>query len=253
MVSVNLSKAGLRDLTLPDRAAALCVRCDVSPRHITFELTESTLATDATALLDISSRLRLKGFRLSLDDFGTGYASLEELRSLPFHELKLDKQFVQAAGHDNRVRAILENSIALARDLGMDTVAEGVETPAMVDLVASLGCRVIQGFVLAPPMAGTAVLEWLDRGVTIRPRGAPPKTMDDGALAAETLRTTHDAAGHLMMVLAMSELLLDDPTLSAELRSDLARIHESAREVTVMLKRLQERARLSSRPHETSA
>jgi len=257
-VAVNLSKAGLNDLTLPDRAAALCAAHDVAPSQLTFELTESSLPTDGPALLDIMARLRLKGFRLSLDDFGTGYASLEQLRSLPFHELKLDTQFVQSAVHNARSRAILESAIGLAAELDMSTVAEGIETPAMLQMVVDLGCQVAQGYLVAKPMPAEDVLEWLRKGpahmstvrtqrpivrpdVRPRARAAVDSADPEGrALDATVEHFVHDAAGPLMMVLVLSQMLLDDERVSDEERKDIDQIHAAAEEVSTMIKALRE-------------
>ena len=160
-VSVNVSAATLHDVEYPDQAAALCVEHGVHPSKVVFELTESSLATDAMALLDIMTRLRLKGFGTSIDDFGTGYSSLEQLRKLPFNELKLDHRLVQDATHNPRSRMILQSSLAMASHLGMSSVAEGVESVAALDLVSGLGCKTVQGFLIARPMPAAAVAGWL--------------------------------------------------------------------------------------------
>ncbi len=251
-VSVNLSPAGLDDLTLPDRAAAICRSHGVAPDRVVIEMTESSLARDATAALDIMTRLRLKGFRLSLDDFGTGYASLEELRSLPFHELKLDKRFVQDAAHNPRSRAILESSIQLAVDLKMSTVAEGIETDAMLQAVVGLGCDVAQGYLLGRPMPADQLPGWFVRRpleATVIPRAASAIGMaarNDAAASeritageSETvLRFSHDVASPLMVVLALSEVLMSERDLRQAHRDDISQIHEAAKEVAALVKGL---------------
>jgi EAL domain-containing protein (putative c-di-GMP-specific phosphodiesterase class I) len=160
-VSINVSAATMHDLTYPDFAAALCTRHGVCPTEVVFELTESALASDATALLDILTRLRLKGFGVSIDDFGTGHSSLDLLRTLPFSELKLDHTLVQDAARNSRSRLILQNSLALAAQLGISTVAEGVDSPCALDLVSDLGCTLAQGFLIAEPMPADAIAGWL--------------------------------------------------------------------------------------------
>ena len=160
-VSVNVSATTMHDLSYPDLAAALCAKRGVCPTKVVFELTEYSLASDATALLDILTRLRLKGFRVSIDDFGTGYSSLDQLRTLPFNELKLDHTLVQDATRNPRSRLILQNSVAMASQLGMSTVAEGVESAAVLDLVSDLRCDLAQGFLIAAPMPAEAVADWL--------------------------------------------------------------------------------------------
>ena len=255
-VSLNLSKSGLTDLALPDRAAVICSHHGLATSHLTFELTESSLAAEPMELLDILTRLRLKGFRLALDDFGKGYASLEELRSLPFHELKLDKQFVQTAGHDPRSRAILESSVDLAGELHLTTVAEGVETEAMLHMVSEVGCQVVQGYFISRPIPAANVAAWLAQRGTSGPdptspfsspraRGRAAGSASDVAAHVElteaVLRCTHDAASPMMMVLVLSEMLLQDDGLSAGHRGEVDQIHRSAQEVAAMLKALQER------------
>jgi EAL domain-containing protein (putative c-di-GMP-specific phosphodiesterase class I)/ActR/RegA family two-component response regulator len=260
-VSLNLSKSGLTDLALPDRAATVCKNHGLATSDLTFELTESSLAADPMALLDIMTRLRLKGFRLALDDFGTGYASLEELRSLPFHELKLDMQFVQTAGHNSRSRAILESSVGLAAELHLTTVAEGVESDAMLRMVCELGCQVVQGYFISKPLPAGDVVAWLAQreasGPDLTPtfasagqRAGAPRSSSavaaDAELAETVLRFAHDVASPMMMVLALSELLLQDGALSATHREDVDQIHRSAKEVAAMLKALQRRVRDSA-------
>jgi EAL domain-containing protein (putative c-di-GMP-specific phosphodiesterase class I) len=160
-VSINLCATALNDLTFPDRVAGICRRRGVAPADLVFELTESWLAKDSAVILDIMTRLRLKGFRLSIDDFGTGYSSLEQLKELPFHELKVDKRFVQDATHDARSCLILESSLDLAAQLKISTVAEGVESEPELNLVSRLGCHLAQGFLIAKPMPAQEISCWL--------------------------------------------------------------------------------------------
>jgi EAL domain-containing protein (putative c-di-GMP-specific phosphodiesterase class I) len=135
-VSVNVSAATMRDLSYPDLAAALCVSRGVCPTKVVFELTESSLASDATVLLDILTRLRLKGFRVSIDDFGTGYSSLDQLRRLPFNELKLDHRLVQDAAHNPRSRLILRTTWRWPRARHVDG-CRGRGIGGRVDLVST--------------------------------------------------------------------------------------------------------------------
>jgi EAL domain-containing protein (putative c-di-GMP-specific phosphodiesterase class I)/FixJ family two-component response regulator len=160
-VSINLCATALNDLTFPDRVAGICRRYAVTPGDLAFELTESWLAKDSAVILDIMTRLRLKGFRLSIDDFGTGYSSLEQLKALPFHELKVDRRFVQDATHDARSCLILQSSLDLAAQLQISTVAEGVESEPELDLVSRLGCHLAQGFLIARPMPPAEIPCWL--------------------------------------------------------------------------------------------
>jgi len=160
-VSVNLSVAALSDPRLPDTMADICAHHQVPSGDVIFELTESAMADDPTVVLDILTRLRLKGFGLALDDFGSGYASLRQLHGLPFRQLKIDQWFVQAATRDLRSRRIIEHSLGLAAHLGMSTVAEGVDSEAGLKLMASLGCDAAQGHFIARPMEARDATAWL--------------------------------------------------------------------------------------------
>jgi EAL domain-containing protein (putative c-di-GMP-specific phosphodiesterase class I) len=161
-VSINLSAATLRDPACPDTMAAVCARYHLRPSGIVFELTESTAVDDPGVLLDVMTRLRLKGFGLALDDFGTGYASLQQLHRLPFRQLKIDRWFVQEASRDDRSRRIIEHSLNLASQLGLSTVAEGVDSEAGLELMTRLGCDTAQGYFIARPMPAADVTRWID-------------------------------------------------------------------------------------------
>jgi EAL domain-containing protein (putative c-di-GMP-specific phosphodiesterase class I)/CheY-like chemotaxis protein len=160
-LGINLSPSMLSDVTLPDRFAASAARYGVSPESIVFEITETGVAREELIYLEIVTRLRMKGFRLSVDDFGTGQSSLQRLEALPFGELKVDRQFVHGAAKSPAKAAILEASIGLARTLGQKSVAEGVELPEDWELLRRLGCDVAQGYLVAKPMPATAFPGWV--------------------------------------------------------------------------------------------
>ncbi len=161
-LSLNLSMAGLNDLNLPEQLLGYCERAGVEPEKITLELTESKILDRASRGLDILSRLRLQGFNLSIDDFGTGYSSLAQLRQIPFNELKIDGSFVAGVTERSSLQAIVNSSVRLATELDMTIVAEGVESKADWDYVASAGCHLAQGFYIAKPMPGQAIPVWAD-------------------------------------------------------------------------------------------
>jgi EAL domain-containing protein (putative c-di-GMP-specific phosphodiesterase class I) len=121
-------------------------------------------------MLDILTRMRLKGFGLSIDDFGTGFSSLALLRKIPFTELKIDRSFVHMASDNQASRAILESSIALSKKLGIQCVAEGVEDAADWNLIKSLGCDIAQGYYRARPMPPEDFLRWArEHSLTLLP------------------------------------------------------------------------------------
>ena len=159
-MAVNVSMDNLASLDFPDVVAHLADEAGVAPSSVTLEVTESRLMKDIRAPLDILTRLRLKRFGLSIDDFGTGHSSLAQLRDIPFDELKLDRSFVHGAAKDSALVAILEATLSMARQLGMKSVAEGVENRADWDSIRALGCDVAQGYFGARLMPASDLLPW---------------------------------------------------------------------------------------------
>jgi EAL domain-containing protein (putative c-di-GMP-specific phosphodiesterase class I)/CheY-like chemotaxis protein len=161
-LGINLSPSMLSDVTLPDRFVDLAAKSGVDPDRIVFEITETGVARSELIYLEIVTRLRMKGFRLSIDDFGTGQSSLQRLEAMPFRELKVDRQFVHGAHKNPAKQAILEASLALAKALGMKSVAEGVEHREDWNLLARSGCDVAQGYFVAKPMPAEALPGWIE-------------------------------------------------------------------------------------------
>lgn len=162
-VAVNVSMDNLAVLGFPDFVAGAARMAGVPPSDLVLEVTESRLATDLRAPLEILTRLRLKRFGLSIDDFGTGHSSLAQLRDIPFDELKIDRSFVHKAWNDEILRAIFEASLNLARQLGMETVAEGVEDAQDWAFLRSIGCDLAQGYFIARPMPAAELPGWIER------------------------------------------------------------------------------------------
>jgi len=174
-VAINLSGLNLHEEALADRLDGLCRRLGVPEDQITFEVTETAAMAEPLRALDILTRLRIKGFKLSIDDFGTGYSSLVQLHRLPFSELKVDRSFVQECDRSREARVIVNTMIDLAHNLEMSAVAEGVETSEILHTLASLGCDVVQGYALAQPMNADLVPAWLaEWDNTNRPSSAGP-------------------------------------------------------------------------------
>jgi EAL domain-containing protein (putative c-di-GMP-specific phosphodiesterase class I)/CheY-like chemotaxis protein len=162
-IAINLSARSFTDLNLPEQFISIAKKYDVPIDRITLEITESWSTQDSMTVLDIMTRLRLKGFNLSIDDFGTGYSSMTQLKQIPFTELKLDQSFVRGAADDEGARAIVESCIELGNKLGLHVVAEGVETQGDWELVSDLGCDEGQGYFIARPMPGENIPNWLER------------------------------------------------------------------------------------------
>jgi EAL domain-containing protein (putative c-di-GMP-specific phosphodiesterase class I) len=159
-VAINVSARTFDDLEFPERLEALCVEAQVPARDVTLEVTETQVARDAIRMIDVATRLRLKGFSLSVDDFGTGQSGLAQLQRMPFNEIKIDRQFVHGCATSATQRSVVEASIALAHSLKMTSVAEGIQNRPDWDLVASLGCDIVQGFAIARPMSETRLRAW---------------------------------------------------------------------------------------------
>ncbi len=160
-VSVNVSANWLSDVRLPEFILASIQATGFKAEHLILEITETGLMADMATALDVMSRLRLKGFKLSIDDFGIGYSSLEQLQRFPFSELKLDRSFVRGAAEKPAARAILASTLEMATKLKLTTVAEGVETQSDLDLVRGLGCDLVQGWFVARAMPLEQLIEWL--------------------------------------------------------------------------------------------
>ncbi len=161
-VAINVSVHNLQRLDLPDWLFATAASLGVDPTLITIEVTESRLMENLTDALEILTRLSLQGINLSIDDFGTGYASMDQLRRIPFNELKVDRSFVSRAHYDTAAMAILESSVELGKKLGMTLVAEGVESRSQWQMVEKLGCNKVQGFYVSKAMNGSDIPGWVE-------------------------------------------------------------------------------------------
>ncbi|WP_245821049.1 putative bifunctional diguanylate cyclase/phosphodiesterase [Geodermatophilus pulveris] len=160
-VSVNLSAADVTDLDLPTKVARALDRHGLPAAALTLELVEDTLMADPERGRAVLGQLRRLGVRTSIDDYGTGYSSLAYLRHLPADELKLDRSLTLDVGRDPRAAAIVRHTVALAHDLGLTLVAEGVEDVDTAAVLARLGCDTAQGHAIARPMPVEAFVDWL--------------------------------------------------------------------------------------------
>lgn len=160
-VAVNVSAKQLRRPDFATRVATIVRESGLSPHRLELELTESSLTDDPVQAAAMLSGLKETGVRLAIDDFGTGYSSLGHLRMFPFDRLKIDRTFVADFIGDRRSSAIVEALIAFSKALDMAVVAEGVETPEQLAMLARLGCCEFQGFLLGRPMPHTQVERWL--------------------------------------------------------------------------------------------
>ena len=162
IVAVNLSMDNLVSPDYTDWIVGLAAKAGVLPQTMELEVTESRLMEDLRIPLEILTRLRLKRFRLSIDDFGTGNSSLAQLRDLPFDELKIDQSFVHGAWENEKLRAMFDSSLGLAKQLGMESVAEGVENRDDWDFVRDRGCDIAQGYFISKPMPAADLPGWIE-------------------------------------------------------------------------------------------
>jgi len=151
-VAVNLSGKQFAEAGLVEMVRGILAETGLEPRHLELEITEGTLMQDADEALATLTALRADGVGLAIDDFGTGYSSLVYLRRLPIQRLKIAPDFVQEIQHDTRDAAIVEAVIGMGRNLGLDIVAEGVETPQQAAVLERLNCPLVQGFHYDEPL-----------------------------------------------------------------------------------------------------
>jgi diguanylate cyclase (GGDEF)-like protein len=160
-LAVNLSTHDLLDELLADRVLRRLDQYGVDPALLTLEITESSLLIDAPRARNTIDRINRAGIRLSVDDFGTGYSSLSYLRRLPVSELKIDRSFVSNLLLEDQDEVIVKSIIDLGHNLGMQVVAEGVETDEIMNRLRGFGCDVAQGFGICRPIPYDQFLTWL--------------------------------------------------------------------------------------------
>ena len=159
-VAINLSVHQLRQDDLITRIQQALDRYQVEASQLLCEITESVAMEDVKATHRAFDGLGRRGVYLSIDDFGTGYSSLSYLRKLPARQLKIDRSFVKDLEIDSDARAVVDAVVHLAHALGLDVVAEGVESAEQRDILLKLGCDELQGFFFAKPMPADAMLAW---------------------------------------------------------------------------------------------
>ena len=169
-MAVNVSMENLRTPGFARKVSELVHHSCLSPQDLMLEVTESRIMAMSSAPLETLVRLRMQRFGLSIDDFGTGHSSLAQLRDVPFTELKIDRGFVHGARQNQLIRPILEGSLGIAQRLGLQTVAEGVETEDDWALLREFGCDIAQGYFIGRPMPGDGLHAWLADWLLKRPR-----------------------------------------------------------------------------------
>ncbi|MEL7326236.1 MAG: EAL domain-containing response regulator [Pseudomonadota bacterium] len=150
-LSVNMNQKTLKQ-PMSERLFALCEQYQIAPERITLELTEDEVYDCSVTSLANLANLRLRGVGLAIDDFGTGYSSLSQLATLPYTELKIDRQFIKDALTNFKSQQLTISSLHLAKSLGLKSVAEGVEDDETLAYLRELGVELYQGFVRCRPI-----------------------------------------------------------------------------------------------------
>jgi diguanylate cyclase (GGDEF)-like protein/PAS domain S-box-containing protein len=153
-IAINIAPVQLRDATLPQTLLRLLAECGFPAARLEIEITEDALVLDFTTAKAILTSLKNLGVRVALDDFGTGYSSLQHLSELPFDTLKIDQSFVRSMSDSKNARMIVKAIVQLAKNLGLELVAEGIETEDQLLSLSVLGCEHGQGFFLGCPSPG---------------------------------------------------------------------------------------------------
>ncbi|WP_410499292.1 EAL domain-containing protein [Chitinibacter sp. S2-10] len=160
-LAVNLSARNFREDNLLERIGLLQEKWPVATGLLELEITESTVMDNAEFALGVLHRLREQGIPLCIDDFGTGYSSLSYLQKLPVDYIKIDQSFVRDMLQNRDAELIVRSTIELVHALGRKTIAEGVETQESWDMLARLGCDIVQGYFIAKPMPAEELPRWI--------------------------------------------------------------------------------------------
>lgn len=163
-MAINISARSLHDAALPGMLADLLAKWKVDAHLISLEITESAIMIDPEKALEVVQRIAKMGIRLSIDDFGTGYSSLSYLSRLPVRELKIDRSFVLELINRKEGAAIVQSTIDLAHNLGLNVVAEGAESEPVLMRLRELGCDLAQGYFIGRPMPGDDVCRRVKEG-----------------------------------------------------------------------------------------
>ena len=157
VVAVNLSAIQFRHPSLSKMVTRILEEEELSPEYLELELTEGVAMYDPQAAVEIMDNLHELGIRMSIDDFGTGYSSLNYLKKFKVYKLKIDQSFVRDITTDQEDRAIVAAIISMSRDLGLQTIAEGVETVEQLDYLRAQGCNEAQGYYFNKPMPAAEI------------------------------------------------------------------------------------------------
>ena len=161
-IAVNISRAHIGATNLTEEFTALVKKYDIEPSKLELEITENLFMDDVTELFDQMSSLKQNGFSIHMDDFGSAYSSLNMLRNAPVDTLKIDKYFFDEIMTTERGRIIVESSVRMAKQLGLMTIAEGVETEEQLNFLEKIGCDIVQGYYFSRPVSIDAFEQFVE-------------------------------------------------------------------------------------------
>jgi diguanylate cyclase (GGDEF)-like protein/PAS domain S-box-containing protein len=184
-VSINLSPVQVGSPNLLPAVVRALAETGIDPARVEFEITESVLLENSTANLQVLQRLRALGLKIALDDFGTGYASLNYLLTFPFDKIKIDRSFIGELDTRADSQAIVAAVVGLANQLGMVTLAEGVENEKQLALLRDTGCRMVQGWLFGEPMPASdyVPMALCANVVALTPKAKPARSRKPRRLA----------------------------------------------------------------------
>jgi diguanylate cyclase (GGDEF)-like protein len=160
-IAVNLSSVQLNQPRLVQSLQHILETTQLPPEHLELEMTETALMQDIEAAIELMHHLKRLGVKIAIDDFGTGYASLSYLQQLPLDMLKIDASFVRNIHQEPKNQTIVKHTIAMAHDLGLKIIAEGVENQEEMNVLKSYGCDLIQGYWVGTPMVAAEFVKQL--------------------------------------------------------------------------------------------
>ena len=160
-MGINISAAQFREADFVAKTARIITESGVDPARLEFEITESVAMEDPLSVANQLRELKALGLRVAVDDFGCGFSSLGSLNRLPFDRVKIDRAFVRELTPETKEDCIATMIIRLAKSLGLEVIAEGVETHQQAGLLEEMGCQEMQGFLYASPMGAEALEQWI--------------------------------------------------------------------------------------------
>lgn len=170
-ISVNVSRIDMLQEDFFERITAMVESYGIPAEMLRLEITESAFSFDTALIIDLVKRLQARGFTIEIDDFGSGYSSFSVLKDVPADVLKLDMMFLSSSdddGDDGRGGTIIESVVRMAKWIGVQVIAEGVETKEQADYLRSIGCTIVQGYLYDRPMPLDAFEEKFDTGLKAR-------------------------------------------------------------------------------------